>query len=293
MSLKPHNRVMIAALSVATALALAGCGSSPAANSATPSSSKSAQAGSDLKPPAILKAGTLKACVSSTAPTVLLNDAGDPEGAGIDVVNEMAERVGGLKPEYSEYAVAGLIPGVQAKQCDALVASIFITPEREEVLDFVPYMKIGGAVGVSKDNPAKVTGFDESLCGKKTLINSGAVTSRKKLDALNDKCVQDGKPSIQITPTDSSETAVQQILAGQMDAFVDGTALIGYYGKLTNKKFVQVGDAFSDDKVGVGILKGNTALLDALQGAFDSIVADGTYDEILDRWGVSEESIID
>ena len=41
---------------------------------------------------------------------------------------------------FVESAFAAVIPTLQAKQCDVIMAQLYIKPEREKVVDFVPYV---------------------------------------------------------------------------------------------------------------------------------------------------------
>jgi polar amino acid transport system substrate-binding protein len=59
----------------------------------------------------------------------------------------------------SPLAFATVIPTLQAKQCDVIMAQLYIEPEREAVVDFVQYAYSGTGIAVSKEKPAAVTGL--------------------------------------------------------------------------------------------------------------------------------------
>jgi polar amino acid transport system substrate-binding protein len=59
----------------------------------------------------------------------------------------------------SPLAFATVIPTLQAKQSDVIMAQLYIEPEGEAVVDFVPYVYSGAGVAVSKEKPAAVTGL--------------------------------------------------------------------------------------------------------------------------------------
>ena len=48
-----------------------------------------------------------------------------------------------LKPNYVDTRFTSLIPGLQAKRFELIASALFITPERQKVIDMVPYLKTG------------------------------------------------------------------------------------------------------------------------------------------------------
>ena len=278
------TRALALTAAAGIALSLAACGQSGASSS---DGGDTSTGDAQVSSPAILSDGTLKICASyGTPPNIYVDDSGEPIGAEVDIANAMAKQLG-LKAEFAEYNFSGLVPALQAKQCDVIMSSLYIKPEREEIANFVPYLKSGSAVLVAKDNPEDISGFDESLCGKKVIAitgASGAVHAEEK----SAECEADGKDPINITLNDNI-TSLQQVLAGQADAFIDTAELAGYYEKLGDFKLV--GKPFGEINIGAATLKANTELNDALQGAFDSLVDDGEYQKILEEWGLEAQDI--
>lgn len=284
MALSIRGSLKFVALSAVAGLALSGCSSTSEEPAAA--SGKTATVSS----PTIIKDGTLSVCVGSTTPpTAFLEDDGTNVGAEIDLSEALASELG-LTPEYSEYAFPGRIPALQAKQCDVIISSIYIKPEREEVVDFVPYLASGSGVAVSNENPQKITGFDNSLCGKKVLTITGA-TATADAEQLSKDCVASGEKALDLSYTDQSTNAFQQVTAGQVDAYTTAADIIGYYEMLSNGEFKSVGDTFGVVEIGAATLKGNDELHTALQAAFDSVVESGKYAEILKEWGLSNQDI--
>ncbi len=63
----------------------------------------------------------------------------------------------------------GIIPGMLGHRIDAAVSGMYITPERLQVADFIPYALIGNQLVVQKGNPKHVTDR-ASLCGLKVAV---------------------------------------------------------------------------------------------------------------------------
>ena len=242
-----------------------------------------------LAAPTIIKDGTLTICTGDSAPNIFYDENNELQGVEIDIANAMADQLG-LTTTLGEYAFAGLIPALQAKQCDVIMGSLYIKPEREEIANFVPYLYSGTAVAVNKENPKGITGFDDSLCGTKVVGITGA-TGAASAQEKSDECVADGNEPLTITLVDEGTNALQQVLAKQADAFIDTTEIVSYYEQQSDGDLMAIGEPFGKIRIGAATLKDNTELNTALDEAFAAIVDDGTYADILATWGVESNDI--
>ena len=259
---------------------IAGCSSgSPTGASGTE------DAGLDL-----ISSGTLTACANLEIPPNIYAEAdGTPVGVEVDIARAMTDELG-LDIQFKEVAFSGLIPALQAKQCDAIISSLYIKPEREEIADFVAYLRSGAGVAISTDSEGEITGLDESMCGKNVIAITGA-TGSTLVDERSTACVADGEEPVEITLVDKGADAVQQVIAGQVHAFVDTSEMVGFYEKQSEGQIVRAGDVIGAVEIGAATLKSNGELHEALQSAFDTMVEDGTYAEILDEWGFAHLDI--
>ncbi len=271
----------IAAASIA--FVLSGCSSS--------SEPASASSPAKVAPPAIIQAGTLKVCAPNdgTPPSVYHDATGTLVGSEVDLANALAEKLG-LQPQMVQSGFAAMIPTLQARQCDVIMATLYIKPEREQVVDFVPYLYSGTAVAVSKDHPAAITGMDDSLCGKKVMVAIGT-TAEALSQEQSEKCTAAGKQPVDINRNNQAAVSIQQVQNGQMDAYLDTAETIGYYITKTGAQIQLAGEPFGTIKVGAATLKGNTELHNAIQQGLDELVTDGKYSEILEQWGQTDLSI--
>jgi polar amino acid transport system substrate-binding protein len=266
-------------------LALSGCSS--ASDPGAPTSTGPAK----VAPPAILQADTLKICAPNdgTPPSVYHDETGALVGSEVDLGKAIAANLG-LKPQFVESAFAAVIPTLQAKQCDVIMAQLYIKPEREKVVDFVPYVWSGTGIAVSKEHPATITGLDDSLCGKKVIV-AVATTAESLSQEQSDKCTGAGKQGVDISRNSHADVAIQQVQNGQVDAYLDTAESLGYYATKTGAQIQMAGQPFGTIKIGAATLKGNTVLHNAIQDAMNQLEADGSYDKILAQWGQTDLSI--
>jgi polar amino acid transport system substrate-binding protein len=278
------KNALIVAMAGAAVIGLAAC-------SSTDSSSPTPSGPAKVNPPAVLQAGTLKICAPNdgTPPNVYHDETGALVGSEVDLGKALAAQMG-LKADFVQSAFAAVIPTLQAKQCDVIMAQLYIKPEREAVVDFVPYVLSGTGISVSKDKPAAITGMDDSLCGKKVMVAVGT-TAEVLAQEQSDKCTAAGKPAIDINRNNHADVSLQQVQNGQVDAYLDTAETLGYYATKTGARIQMAGQPFGTIKIGAATLKGNTALHDAIAQALTELENNGTYAKILDQWGQSDLSI--
>ncbi len=77
---------------------------------------------------------------------------GHAVGFDVDMMAALARRIG-LQSAMLGMDFVGIIPAVQARRIDAAVSGMYITPAREAVLDFIPYLRIGDQMVVPGRQP--------------------------------------------------------------------------------------------------------------------------------------------
>src|SRR6478752_2167606 len=85
-------------------------------------------------PAEIKQAGTLRLTVNATYAPMEYRDPASNElvGLDIDLANEIAKRLGGLKIVWSETPFAELIPSLQTKRADFIISGIQDSSSRRE-----------------------------------------------------------------------------------------------------------------------------------------------------------------
>lgn len=273
------KRLIPAAVATAAALLLAGC------SAASGEAASTSAAVATVAPSALRSPGTLSVCTTNlgSPPNITTDSSGALIGSEIDLAKAIAGRLA-LKPDFVTVDFSALIPSLQAKQCDVIMASLYIKPEREKVVDFVPYLTSASGVAVKDGAKNGITGLNDSLCGKKVMVTVGT-TAQSLAEDQSKKCTTAGKKALDISTNNQATVGFQQLVSGQLDAYIDAAELIGYYQKQGTAGIELAGKPTAPVKIGAATLKADGALHDAIQKAFDDLVSSGDYTKILDDWG--------
>ncbi len=286
-----------AALTAASLLLVAGCASTTEA--AKPTSTATAiavDAAAVALLPATYKTNGLNAGSEIPyAPMEFYDDNNQPVGFEIDLISAVAAKLG-TKVTFEKQAFDSLIPSLQAAKHDLAVSSMSDTVDRQKALDFVDYFQGGASLIVAKGNPAKVTGLD-GLCGQ-TVTTESASWEVDILAASNKACLAAGKKELKTLALPSDVEAQNAVRAGNAVAYLSDSQAAAYTAKVagSGKYFELIVDpkfpnGYESGLIGVGILKANSGLTAAVKAALDSLVADGTYTSLLNKWNLASFAV--
>ncbi|RAR62469.1 amino acid ABC transporter substrate-binding protein (PAAT family) [Paraburkholderia unamae] len=193
-----------------------------------------------------------------------------------------------LQPGFVDTRFANLILGVNANRFDVIASALYVTPERAKQIDFVPYLKTGGsllALSHSGFAPKK----PEDLCGKRVSSIKGASWIPKLNDVSKQVCVPAGRGAIDVREFETSPEAAQAVLAHAVDAqFEDSAVAQMTVNKLDGRVAITSTAQLYPVVIGLGVKKGNDALLGQLKTAFASMKQAGEYQALLKQYNVAE-----
>jgi polar amino acid transport system substrate-binding protein len=269
---------VVGAAGVALGLTLlTACGGGSGANGSTSGSGSGAVSG-------LIKEGEISFCSDMTAPPMeFLDENQQPVGADIELGEALAEAMG-VEGRWAQTAFNGIIPALQAGQCDAILSQLYIKPEREEVVDFVPYLYSSNTVVVTEGSDVSRI---EDLCGLKAAAQTGT-TAAGYFDEASAKCSGE---AIDIRLFGKDTEALQQLKLGLVDAYGTTLETAAYVMKEQPGEFAMAGEPFGKIKCGIATRKDATGVHDALAEALEEIRADGTYDEILANWNLTGDAL--
>ena len=111
-----------------------------------------------------------------------------------------------------------------------------------------------------------------------------------EVPAKSDACVAAGKPPIDKLKFDTQDAATNAVVLGQADALSADSPVTLYAIEQTKGKLQPAGKTFDVAPYGIVVKKGSD-LTKAVQAALQSMVDDGSYGKILDKWGVADGGI--
>jgi polar amino acid transport system substrate-binding protein len=225
------------------------------------------------------------------APWEMYVAVGSKQATGIDydLSQAITARLG-VKDSFDQTQFDAIIPSMLAGKEDMVMASMFDNAERQKQLDFVDYANDGYGLLVPVANPGNIHTVDD-LSGQTIAVQS-STSQVGELKKLNAKFKAADKPEVTILQFPQDADAVLAVSSGKAQAMMDDQSVAAYNVKtvgggktlmLVNDPSVQT--SFSNAIVGAGILKTNPQLRDAVQKALQSLIDDGTYKQVLDKYG--------
>jgi polar amino acid transport system substrate-binding protein len=252
------------------------------ANSSTSVVKKDAAAAA-LLPAKVAQSGRLVIGTSPNyAPNEFKDNAGKPIGWAIEVGDAIAAKLG-LKAEYQVARFENIIPGIVGGKIDVGESSFTDTAVREKQVDFVNYY----VAGIQWASAAKKAVDPNNACGLKVAVQATTYEDTVEVPAKSAACVKAGKSAIQKVSLDTQDAAANAVALGQADAF-SADSPVTLYGIVQLKgKLQTAGKTFEAAPYGMAVAK-DSGMAKAVQAALQSMVDDGSYGKILDKWGVAD-----
>jgi ABC-type amino acid transport substrate-binding protein len=205
-----------------------------------------------------------------------------PEGFDIDLMNEIADRVG-FKVEYKNVQFDELLRGLNTDLHDAAISAMTITTAREQQVDFSdPYFNADQCLLVaSYSDVESVDDLEDATVG----VQLGTAGHIETQELINAERVGQGATFRTI---DEAFAALQK---GQVDGVVYDLALAQNEVNSSDGGLRIVDTVPTGDQYGIAFPK-DSGLVEPVNEALAEIKADGTYEEIYERWiGVPPEEI--
>ncbi|QQA41984.1 ABC transporter substrate-binding protein [Pelagovum pacificum] len=233
----------------------------------------------------------------AAAPNQFIRTDGEMDGLNVDMCGAVAEKMGD-EIEWTNLAFPGLVPGLQANRFDAICTAIFINPERLQIMNMISYVQWGEGLMVPEGNPAGISceaeiGTPESyeacfdgLAGMTVSVAAGGTTNTHLVEQ-SDRMEEAGLDPIDIRAFDSNSETIQAVTAGQADAGYLNDPQAAYFISSSGAPFEMAFTGFAANQLAIATLKDNTELADRILAALEELRADGSYDEIVETWGVA------
>lgn len=210
------------------------------------------------------------------APFNFIDASGKPQGFDVDIALALCEKMQ-ADCEIVAQDWDGIIPGLQSRRYDAIVASMSITEERQRVVAFTDpyYSNVLAFIGPKGQEMAVDA---ESLKGKTLGAQRATIAGQYLEDTL-------GKV-VTVKLYDTQDNAYLDLAAGRLDGMVsDKFPAYDWLKSEAGQKFEFKGaDIDINDKIGIAVRKQDNELRERMNKAIGEIVADGTYQKINEKY---------
>jgi glutamate transport system substrate-binding protein len=214
---------------------------------------------------------TLTIGVKPDQPGLGLQDsAGQYTGFDIDVATYIAKKLGATKINWVPTLSANREAFLQQGKVDMVVATYSVTAKRQKIVSFAgPYYVAHQDILVrAGDNSIRSA---DDLKGKKVCSGQGSASGDRIESLYGSK--------VNLIRLPGYGDCVNQLLGGQVEAVTtDNTILAGFAAQPQNKgKLKVVGTFFSNEIYGVGLKKGDTQGVQAVDKALQDMFSDGSW----------------
>ena len=259
-------------LGAAMALSLAACGSTAAVEE---TASTEGAAGEAAAVTTVTEGVLTMSTNAAFPPYEMTADDGSFEGIDVEIAGAIAEKLG-LELQVDDMDFDAALLAAQTGKSDMVMAGVTVTEDRQTVMDFSDTYANGIQVVIVPGDSAIATIDD--LQGKMIGVQRGTT---------GDTYCSDDFGEDNVIKYDNGLTAVQALMNGQVDAVVIDNAPAQEFVE-ANPGLKILDTEYANEEYAIGVAKGNTQLLDAINGALAELTEDGTIQSIVNKYITAE-----
>ena len=207
-------------------------------------------------------------------PYEMTTDDGGFAGIDIEIAEAIAEKLG-LELVIDDMDFNAALLAVQQGKSDMVMAGVTVDPDRQKVMDFSNSYATGVQVIIVKE--------DSNV----TADTLGDFMIGTQKGTTSDIYCSDDFGAEHVTTYDSSITAVQALINGQVDCVVVDNAPAQELVK-ANPGLKILETEYITENYAIGFAKGNIELVEAVNKALAELTADGTIQKIIDKYITAE-----
>ncbi|WP_371069685.1 transporter substrate-binding domain-containing protein [Sediminibacillus sp. JSM 1682029] len=255
---------------------LAACGSNSEGDSGDDENNGSSDSGSESSASLydqIMEEGVITVGTEGTyAPFTFHNDEGELTGYDVEVIREVADRMG-IDVEFEETQWDSMFAGLNAERFDVIANQVGINEDRKQNYDFSnPYTYSSAVVVVPKDNN-NITSF-EDLEGKQ---------SAQSLTSNYGEIAEEN--GAELVSVEGLAQSIELIKQGRADVTVnDKLAVLDYINQQGDESIKIAAEQEDVSESAFAFNKGNEELVEAVNEQLEAMREDGTLAEISKEW---------
>ena len=275
------------------AVSLAACGGSSSASTApaeteaeteaevteegTTEAEAPAEAGEETAAITTVEEGVLHMATNAAFPPYeMISDDGGFEGIDVEIATEIANKLG-LELVVDDMEFGSVITSVQSGKSDIAMAGLTVTEERKQNVDFTESYATGIQVIIVPEDSDILT-VDDLANDKMIGVQDGTTGYIYCSDDYGED---------HITSYTNGAMAIEALKGGKVDAVViDNEPAKAFVAANEGLKILDT--EYIVENYAIGISKDNTGLRDAVNNALTELIADGTVQQIVDKYITAE-----
>lgn len=263
------KKFAVAAAIAMMGMSLMACGGKKTAESAAESKAEGA---ASVK---TVSAGKLIMATNAEFPPYEYHEGNEIKGIDVEICRAVAEKLG-LELQIEDVAFDAIIPEVASGKADLAAAGMTVTEDRKQNMDFSDTYATSIQLILVQEN-SSIAG-KEDLSGKKIGVQLGTTSDLFSTEDFGEDAVVRYSKSME---------AVQALSQGKIDAvIVDSQTAKEFVNEVKGIKALD--SSYSDEAYAIGVKKGNTELLNAVNAALAELKSEGKLDEIVTKYTKAE-----
>ena len=216
--------------------------------------------------------GKLVMATNAEFPPYEFHDGDKIVGIDAEIAQAIADELG-MELEIEDIAFDSIIPEIVSGKADMALAGMTVTEDRKASVDFSDTYATASQMIIVKE--------DSEIAGPDDLKG---VTVGVQLGTTGDIYVSDLEADgTTVERYNKGFEAVQALSQGKIDAVViDGEPAKTFVSETEGLKILD--EAFTVEEYAIAVKKGNTELLDKVNGALETLKDNGTLDEIVAKY---------
>ncbi|WP_405917504.1 ABC transporter substrate-binding protein [Streptomyces sp. NBC_00728] len=237
--------------------------------------------------PAGTRSLTVAISVSGSPPgTSYLADGKTLTGQDVDFADAVAKTLG-IELKHESASFEAILPALDSGKYDFGASNFGVTDERRKVIDFVTYVNDGQGFATRADSKLPKITEIRQLCGLNVATAAGT-TFEATLEENKKVCREAGKKDYKVQTYSEQGAIWSSLQQGRSDLVM--STINGLRYAVAHQQGVRFLNEFHRLDVGFAFKKGSS-LAPAFRAAVNRLIADGTYEKILDKWGTKGSAI--
>jgi polar amino acid transport system substrate-binding protein len=208
-------------------------------------------------------------------------------GFEIDLVEAIAAKMGARVDWIeSSWPQMSSLNSIKTQRADIALGGLADTAERREMANLLDHVSESAVFITLRANAGQFPSV-ETLCGKRVAVVRSSALWASAFEKWNaDNCANANKPSLIKVDTDGSPQSRLELTQGRVDAALQNLGAVVYQNTVDGNRYLPIGEPVARQQFGIAFSKSDPDFGQALKKALGAVLADGTYQKLLQKWGL-------